>query len=139
MHSVWIPHTMTTNLADQRLDICSSLLSMKRHFRWLDNLVTGDEKWVLYANIAPKRQWIRQSKELIPTLKPELHPKKVMLSVWWDFKGVLYWELLPTNTTVTAEVYIAQLEKLKKSQIEIKPPVLKKYISESQNLFANLI
>ena len=48
-----------------------------------------------------------------------------MLSVWWDFKGVLYWELLPTNTTVTAEVYIAQLEKLK-NQIEIKRPELEK-------------
>jgi histone-lysine N-methyltransferase SETMAR len=35
-----------------------------------------------------------------------------MLSVWWDVHGVVYWQLLPTNTTVTAEVYCAQLENL---------------------------
>ena len=36
-----------------------------------------------------------------------------MLSVWWSVRGVEYWELLPDNTTVTAEVYCAQLDKLK--------------------------
>ena len=36
-----------------------------------------------------------------------------MLSVWWDVQGVVYWELLPPNATITAEVYCAQLQNLK--------------------------
>ena len=36
-----------------------------------------------------------------------------MLSVWWDVQGVVYWESLPPNTTITAEVYCAQLQNLK--------------------------
>ena len=44
---VWIPHELTSNQYTQRLDICMSLLSKKRHFGWLDDVITGDEKWVL--------------------------------------------------------------------------------------------
>ena len=39
-------------------------------------------------------------------------PKKVMLSVWWDFKGIVFFELLPDNTTINSEVYCHQLGKL---------------------------
>ncbi|GFX07539.1 histone-lysine N-methyltransferase SETMAR [Trichonephila clavipes] len=35
-----------------------------------------------------------------------------MLSVWWDFKGIVFLELLPDNTTINSEVYCHQLDKL---------------------------
>lgn len=110
---VWVPHDLTQNQLNQRLDTCTHLLSYRRTKNWLDHLVTGDEKWVLYINYSNNSQWVRDSKDLIPTPKPEKHGKKVMLSVWWDVHGVVYWELLPPGNTVTAEVYCAQLEKLK--------------------------
>ena len=90
-----------------------SLLSRKRNFNWLDDLITGDEKWVLYINTTRRRQWIRPGDTSIPTPKPEKHQEKVMLSVWWGVRGIAHWELLPTNSTVTSEVYCAQLERLK--------------------------
>ena len=31
--------------------------------------------------------------------KAELHQKKIMLSIWWDYKGVVYFELVPNNRT----------------------------------------
>ena len=36
-----------------------------------------------------------------------------MLSVWWGVRGIVHWELIPPNTTVTAEVYCDQLKRLK--------------------------
>ena len=39
-------------------------------------------------------------------------PEKRMLSVWWGVQGVLYWELVPENTTITGTMYRAQLNKL---------------------------
>ncbi|KAK6745623.1 hypothetical protein RB195_012003 [Necator americanus] len=47
-----------------------------------------------------------------PFVKGEIHEKKVMLSVWWGVHGIYRFELLPDNTTVTAEVYCAQLQRL---------------------------
>lgn len=36
-----------------------------------------------------------------------------MLSVFWDIKGIVHYELLPRNQTITADFYIAQLERWK--------------------------
>ena len=40
-----------------------------------------------------------------------------MISIWWDCKGVIWYELLPTNVTVTAVLYCTQLDRL---AIELK-------------------
>ena len=37
-----------------------------------------------------------------------------MLCIWWDMKGVLYYELLKPGQTVTAELYRQQLVKVNK-------------------------
>ena len=49
----------------------------------------------------------------LPTPKAGLHPKKVMLCIWWDWKGVVYYELLPQGETINSEVYCRQLDNLK--------------------------
>ena len=40
-----------------------------------------------------------------PEPKDDLHPKKVMLSVWWDFEDIIYYELLRPNTTIDSKLY----------------------------------
>jgi len=35
-----------------------------------------------------------------------------MLSVWWDYKGVVYFKLLPRNQTINSDVHCQQLMKL---------------------------
>ena len=48
-----------------------------------------------------------------PEPKNDLLPKKVMLSVWWDFEGIIYYELLRPNTTIDSKLYCEQLQNLK--------------------------
>ena len=36
--------------------------------------------------------------------------KKIMLSVWWDWKGVVFFELFPRNQTINSDVYCHQLK-----------------------------
>jgi len=36
-----------------------------------------------------------------------------MLCVWWDWKGILYYELLSNNETINSEKYYFQLDELK--------------------------
>jgi len=59
--------------------------------------VTGDEKWIIYNNVERKRSWGKRNAPPLATPKPGLHSKKVMLCVWWDWKGILYYELLPNK------------------------------------------
>ena len=109
----WVPHRLTEQNRDQRVTIASFLLSYARTFGWLDSILTGDEKWVLYVNVTRRHQWVDQDADPEPEPKAGLHQKKVMLCVWWDVRGIVYYELLPANTTVTAAVYCDQLERVK--------------------------
>ena len=63
------------------------------------------------------------------------HQKKVMLSVWWDFKGIVYFELLPKNQTINLNVYCRQLVKLDKEMKEKRPEleIRKGVISHQDN------
>ena len=83
--------------------------------------MTGDEKWIIYNNAEQKRSWGKRNEPYLATPKAGLHLKKVMLCVWWDWKGILYYELLPNNETINSEKYCSQLDKLK-TAIEQKRP-----------------
>ncbi|CAD5223831.1 unnamed protein product [Bursaphelenchus okinawaensis] len=53
---------------------CTYLLMFPRTFAWLGNLVTGDEKWVLYVNHTRKKQWRGRREQSVSTPKPDLQP-----------------------------------------------------------------
>lgn len=59
------------------------LITSHRNYQWLCNLITGDEKWVLYIKYTHKRQWLSAGQIGAATSKTDPHSKKVMLSVWW--------------------------------------------------------
>ena len=113
----WVPHELTDFDKNRRITACGQLLSYRRTHGWLETLVTGDEKWVCYLNIKRKRQWLDKQAKPEPTPKAGPHQLKIMLCIWWDFKGIILWELLPHNTTVNSDLYCAQLDRL---NVEIK-------------------
>ncbi|CAF1533422.1 unnamed protein product [Rotaria magnacalcarata] len=106
-----------------RVGACMELLTSHRNYQWLRNLITGDEKWVLYINYQRRRQWLSAGRAGVPPPKTDLHPKKVMLSMWWGVKGIINWEILPDGCNITADLYCQQLdrvaEKLKGKQDRI--------------------
>ena len=94
------------------LGICMDLPTSHRNYEWLCNLVTGNEKWLLYINYARECQWLSVDQTGTVTPKNDLHPKKVMLSVWWGVKGIIYRKPLPDEYTVTADLYCQQLDRV---------------------------
>lgn len=78
-------------------------------------MITGDEKWIIYNNVKQKRSWSKRDKPAQNTSKADIHQRKVMLSVWWDFKGIVYFELLARNQTINSDIYYYQLDKLNDS------------------------
>ena len=51
-------------------------------------------------------------------LKASFNSKKMMLCIWWDWKGILYYELLPENQTINSNKYCSQLDQLKAALYE---------------------
>jgi [histone H3]-lysine36 N-dimethyltransferase SETMAR len=46
--SRWVPHELTEKNRHQRVKICHDLYYAQLSEPFLDNLITGDEKWILY-------------------------------------------------------------------------------------------
>lgn len=118
---IWVPHELKEVHLTQRINICDMHLKRNEIDPFLKRIVTGDEKWVMYSNTVRKRSWCKLKEPAQTTSKAELHPKKIMLSIWWDYKGVVYFELLPRNQTINSNVYCQQLTKLDEAIKEKRP------------------
>ena len=129
----WVPHELTEKNKQDRVKVFTELLKRNKESPFLDRMVTGDEKWVLYVNVHRHKEWVRKGEHAHATVKTGPHPQKVMLSVWWDKAGPIHWELLADGVshwwdsqgreheeamadsigrsvkTLTANVYVSQL------------------------------
>ena len=121
---VWVPHKLSDQNRVQRATIAASLLARNTTQPFLDRIVTGDEKWVLNANIKKKRQWLSSGRTPGPTPKPGLHPKKIMLCIWCDIRGVVHWELLDPKVRINSEIYCQQLTRLNETLVNNRPALV---------------
>ncbi|GFW19802.1 mariner transposase [Trichonephila clavipes] len=78
-----------------RISICEAPAKRNEIDPFLKRMVTDDEKWVTYDNIVRKRSWSRRSEEAKTVAKPGLTSRKLLLCIWWDWKGIICYELFP--------------------------------------------
>ncbi|XP_015189019.1 PREDICTED: histone-lysine N-methyltransferase SETMAR-like [Polistes dominula] len=110
---VWVPYNLTVKNLMDRIFICESLLKRNEIEPFLKRLITGDEKWIT----------LQQSESSKTVIKSEFASSKVMLCVWWDWKGIVYYELLSPGQMIDSNLYCQQLDKVHQA-IEIKRPEL---------------
>jgi histone-lysine N-methyltransferase SETMAR len=118
---VWVPHDLSERNMMERINMCALLLEKDKEAPFLMNLITGDEKWIVYKNVTRRRSWSHKDSEPTTVAKPSLTRFKVMLSVWWDWKGVVHYELLPRNETINSAKYCQQLNRLKIAVAQKRP------------------
>lgn len=121
---VWVPHTLTESQLMLRISTCDNLLKRNQKEPFLKFLITGDEKWIVYNNMQRKRSWCKHDEQAPTTCKPDIHQRKVMLSIWWDYKGVIYFELLPKNETINSNIYCQQLINLNEALQKKRPELV---------------
>ena len=102
----WVPHELTLKNLMDRVSICKSLLKRNEIELFLKQMIT-------YDNIVRKRSWSKPGESSQRVAKPVLTPRKVMLSVWWDWKGIVHHELLEPGQTINSTLYCQQLMRLK--------------------------
>lgn len=84
-------------------------------------MITGDEKWIHYDNPKRKKSYVKPGQPATSSPKPNIHAAKVMLCIWWDQKGIIYYELLKSGETITGQLYRQQLIRLKRVIAEKRP------------------
>ncbi|KAJ8958870.1 hypothetical protein NQ318_019637 [Aromia moschata] len=121
----WIPRLLSGDDRQHRNNICTQLLSRSRRFDWFNNLVTGDEKRVLYINHSHKRQCVEADVPVQSVPKPDGH----LMSVWWGFlrsarkRRTGVYKMEPTDGVIFQSRFLSTLAigKRKISE-EILPP-----------------
>ena len=117
----WVPYELTERSIEKRKTMCEILIQRQQRKSFLHRIVTGDEKWIYFDNPKRTKHWTDPGQPVKLTPKRNIHGKKVLLCIWWDQKGVLYYELLKPGQTITGEVYKGQLNKLNQSLKEKRP------------------
>lgn len=90
----WVPSKLTDAQKSARVESCVNLLRVWK-LKWFElksRIITSDETWVSY-NTAPtastSREWRLPGENPPERARLQSNRKKVMLTVFWDCKGVI--------------------------------------------------
>jgi histone-lysine N-methyltransferase SETMAR len=108
----WVPHDLTEFNKLNRVGACMRLAAKQKNEDFLDRVVTCDEKWVYYDNAQRRRTWSLHDEPAGTVAKRALTKNKVLLCVWWDVKGIIYYEFLKSGETINSDIYCDQLDKV---------------------------
>jgi len=103
------------------------LLERQRLKEFLHRIVTEDKKWVHYDNLKCKKSWALPGRASSSTAKPNIHSSKIILCIWWDQPGVVYYELLKPSETITGDLYRKQLMRLSRALKDKRPQYNEKH------------
>ena len=118
-----VPHDLTEIQAKRRMETCRKLLENPRDDRFIRQIVTSDEKWIYFSNPDKQNQWLDAGQAPEPVPKRERFSQKALLCVWWNFEGVIHFELIPNSISVDADLYCAQLDRMYQ-KLKLKYPAL---------------
>ena len=85
-------------------------------YNFLDQTITGDEKWVYQHDLETKqqsKQWLPHGLSGTMKFKSEMSFNKVMANVFWDSKGIVLVDFLEGWKTVTEAYYTEVLRNLR--------------------------
>ena len=74
-------------------------LLLQRHERKSLYRIVRDKKWIHYNNPKSKKSWVKPRHPSASIIKRNIHRYKVILCIWFDQKGMVYYELFKPNET----------------------------------------
>lgn len=117
----WLPYELKSRDVERRKLTCELLLQRHKRKSFLHRIITGDEKWIRFDNPKRKKSWCKPGEPSKSISKQNIHGVKLMLCIWWDQIGVVYYELLKSNQTINSELYKNQLTQLSEVLKEKRP------------------
>lgn len=120
----WVPHLMSEANKANRVFACQRLLEKEKNDPFLGRVVTCDEKWIYYDNESRGRSWTKPGQPPQKVAKRTLTNKKVLLSVWWDIQGVIFYDFLPSGKTIDADKYCEYLDRVQENLVKKRPALI---------------
>ncbi|UYV61748.1 K02A2.6-like [Cordylochernes scorpioides] len=123
----FVPKLLNCDQKLHRMNIANEMLdSVRDDPNLLQRVITGDEAWVYGYDVEIKAQSSQWKLPYEPRPKKARQVRsnvKVLLTVFFDCRGVVHHELLPQGRTVNKEYYLQVMRNLRKA-IRLKRPDL---------------
>lgn len=107
----WVPHQLSPDNMKNRIAVCEKLLKRYEKMSFLEQIVTVDEKWVYYKNQSRHRQCL-PGQSCGTVARTGLTKSKILLTVFWDCRGVIMYHFLKSGETMNSDVYCDLLDSL---------------------------
>jgi [histone H3]-lysine36 N-dimethyltransferase SETMAR len=121
----FVPRLMSEDQKAHRLEVCQELLEMaSSDENFLKSIITGDESWVYGYDVETKVQSSQWKSKISPRPKKARQVRskvKVMLTVFFDSKGVIHHEFLPQGETINRFRYLDTLRTLRQKIRQKRP------------------
>ena len=108
----------------------------------MEQVITGDEKWVFEYDPETKRQspeWHTTESPRPKKARMNKSKMKLMLIVYFCSKGVVYKEFVPTGQTVNAAFYVELLERLKTRVARVRPEIANTWVHHHDNALSHAL
>ncbi|CAF1508703.1 unnamed protein product [Adineta ricciae] len=117
---------LTEAQAAKQIEICRQLLNNPLDDRFWKQIVTPDEKWVYRANHDRSKRWVPKGQTPLSVSEQNQFETKIMIGVWWNFEGILHFELVPNGRTTNAEFNCEQLDGVYDVLVEKYPSLVRR-------------
>lgn len=126
-----VPKVLSEEQKLSRVEISQEILDcVQEDPNFLDNVITGDETWVFQYDPETKRSSSEWHTDESPRPKKARMSKskiKTMLIVFFDRRGIVHKEFVPTGTTVNAAFYVQVLTRLRNRVTRVRPAIAKNW------------
>jgi len=108
-----VPKELTKEQKQRRVTICQDLLERQNDI--LGRVITGDETWVYQCD--PETKWQSAQWKTANSPRPKKFHRsksrvKTMLVTFFDIRGIVHYEFVPTGQTVNQVYHLEVLERL---------------------------
>ena len=123
----FVPRLLTNDQKENRVQISQELLTnASGNYNFLKNIITGDETWVYGYDVETKMQssqWVGKGSPRPKKARMCRSKIKVMLTVFFYWKGIVHHEFVPAGQMVNQHLYVKVLTRLREA-VRRKRPVL---------------
>ena len=122
--SKWVPHELTKNQKNHHFETSSSLIQCNNNKPFLNQIVMGEDKWILKDNQQwPARGWTQ--KKLQSTSQSQICTKnRVMVTVWWSAASLIHYSFLNPGETITSEKYAQPINEMQQKLQCLQPAMV---------------